>query len=77
MTKYRLYKDETGALCVERLVFPRFKGIVDFENKLSNVKIVERIDEISGSSMEVAMGWAAAMRETGEFLLNHGNKEKN
>lgn len=77
MTKYRLYKDENGALCVERLVFPRFKGIVDFENELSNVKIVERIDEISGSSMDVAMGWAAAMRETGEFLVNHGNKEKN
>lgn len=77
MTKYRLYKDENGTLCVERLVFPRFKGIVDFKSQLSNVKNIERIDEIPGSEMDVAMKWAAVMRETGEFLVNHGDKEKN
>ena len=67
--KFKLY-EENGKQVIERLVFPRFKGIVTM-GQLSDIEDVEWIDDCTD-----AMELARTMRSAGEFLIKGHQIEK-
>lgn len=58
---------------IERLIYPRFKGVITFNSKLSDVEDIEMLD-----SCNDVMLIAKAMREAGYYIINTNfNKNKN
>ena len=62
---FRIYQDG-GRQIIERLSYPRFKGVVTFNSPLSDIEEVELLDK-TNSPTEIAR----AMREAGDFLINY------
>lgn len=66
MSKYfRIYQDGDRQI-IERLSYPRFKGVITFNSPLSDIEEVELLDK-TNSPTEIAR----AMREAGDFLINY------
>ena len=62
---FRIYQDGDKQI-IERLSYPRFKGVVTFNSPLSDIEEVELLDK-TNSPTEIAR----AMREAGDFLINY------
>jgi hypothetical protein len=62
---FRIYQDVDRQI-IERLSYPRFKGVVTFNSPLSDIEEVELLDK-TNSPTEIAR----AMREAGDFLINY------
>jgi hypothetical protein len=65
---FRIYQDGDRQI-IERLSYPRFKGVVTFNSPLSDIEEVELLDK-TNSPTEIAR----AMREAGDFLINYKPK---
>ena len=65
---YRIYQEGDRQI-IERLSYPRFKGVVTFNSPLSDIEEVELLDK-TNSPTEIAR----AMREAGDFLINYKPK---
>lgn len=65
---FRIYQDGDKQI-IERLSYPRFKGVVTFNSPLSGIEEVELLDK-TNSPTEIAR----AMREAGDFLINYKPK---
>ena len=66
-TEHKLYQ-EGDRLIIERLTYPRFKGVVTF-GALSDIEEVTFIDQCK-DVMEIAR----AMREAGDYIVNNNKK---
>ena len=66
---YRIYQDGDRQI-IERLTYPRFKGVITFNSPLSDIEEIELLDK-TNSPTEIAR----AMREAGDFLINYKPKE--
>lgn len=62
---FRIYQDGDKQI-IERLSYPRFKGVVTFNSTLSDIEEVGLLDK-TNSPTEIAR----AMREAGDFLINY------
>ena len=62
---FRIYQDGDRQI-IERLSYPRFKGVITFNSPLSDIEDIELLDE-TNSPTEIAR----AMREAGDFLINY------
>ena len=62
---YRIYQEGYRQI-IERLSYPRFKGVVTFNSPLSDIEDIELLDK-TNSPTEIAR----AMREAGDFLINY------
>jgi len=65
---FKIYQDGARQI-IERLSYPRFKGVITFNSPLSDIEDIELLDEPREPSVI-----ARAMREAGEFLINHKPK---
>ena len=66
MSKYfRIYQDGDRQI-IERLSYPRFKGVVTFNSPLSDIEEIE-VDEDILDAGDIA----TALREAGDFLINY------
>ncbi len=65
---FRIYQDGDRQI-IERLSYPRFKGVITFNNPLSDIEDIELLDK-TNSPTEIAR----AMREAGDFLINYKPK---
>jgi hypothetical protein len=54
---------------IERLSYPRFKGVVTFNGELSDIEDIEVDEDILDAGDIVT-----ALREAGEFLINYKPK---
>jgi len=59
---FRIYQEGDRQI-IERLSYPRFKGVVTFNSPLSDIEL---LDETRDPSVI-----AKAMREAGDFLINY------
>lgn len=62
---FRIYQDGDGQI-IERLSYPRFKGVITFNSPLSDIEEIELLDKTNNPT-EIAR----AMREAGDFLINY------
>ena len=62
---YRIYQEGYRQI-IERLSYPRFKGVVTFNSPLSDIEDIELLDETRDPSVI-----AKTMREAGDFLINY------
>ena len=62
---FRIYQDGDRQI-IERLTYPRFRGVITFNSHLSDIEEVELLDK-TNSPTEIAR----AMREAGDFLINY------
>ena len=62
---FRIYQDGDRQI-IERLSYPRFKGVVTFNSPLSDIEEIELLDK-TNSPTEIAR----AMREAGDFIINY------
>ncbi len=62
---FRIYQEGDRQI-IERLTYPRFKGVITFNSPLSDIEEVELLDK-TNSPTEIAR----AMREAGDFLINY------
>jgi hypothetical protein len=62
---FKIYQDGDRQI-IERLSYPRFKGVITFNSPLSDIEEIELLDK-TNSPTEIAR----AMREAGDFLINH------
>lgn len=62
---FRIYQDGDRQI-IERLSYPRFKGVITFNNPLSDIEEIELLDKTNNPT-EIAR----AMREAGDFLINY------
>jgi len=62
---YRIYQDGDRQI-IERLTYPRFRGVITFNSPLSDIEEVELLDKTNNPT-EIAR----AMREAGDFLINY------
>jgi len=62
---FRIYQDGDRQI-IERLTYPRFKGVITFNSPLSDIEDVELLDKTNNPT-EIAR----AMREAGDFLINY------
>ena len=65
---FRIYQDGDRQI-IERLTYPRFKGVITFNSPLSDIEEIELLDK-TNSPTEIAR----AMREAGDFLINYKPK---
>lgn len=65
---FKIYKQGDKQI-IERLSYPRFKGVITFNNSLSDLEDIELIDKTKNPSVI-----AKAMREAGDFLINYKPK---
>jgi hypothetical protein len=63
--QFKIYQEGNKKI-IERLSYPRFKGVVSFSGTISDIEEVELLDETIDPSVI-----AKAMREAGEYLINH------
>ena len=61
---FRIYQEGENQV-IEKLTYPRFKGLITF-GPLSDIEAIELLDNTT-DPLELAK----ALREAGEFLLNH------
>ena len=66
---FKIHKEGDKQI-IERLSYPRFKGVVTFNSPLSDIEDIELLDETRDPSVI-----AKAMREAGDFLINYKPKE--
>lgn len=64
MSKFKTYQEGDRHI-IESLTFPRFRGIITFNNSLSDIEEITLIDQVVEP-----MILARVMREAGEFLIN-------
>lgn len=63
--KYKIY-EERGRQVIERIAFPRFKGVVTFNAEgASDIEDIEWIDDPEEDVLKLAR----LMRSAGEFLM--------
>ena len=62
---FRIYQDGDRQI-IERLTYPRFKGVITFNNPLSDIEEIE-VDEDILDAGDIA----TALREAGDFLINY------
>ena len=62
---FRIYQDGDKQM-IERLSYPRFTGVITFNNTLSDIEDI-KIDEDVLDAGDIAQ----ALREAGEFILNY------
>lgn len=62
---FKIHKEGDKQI-IERLSYPRFKGVVTFNGSLSDIEEIELLDETIDPSVI-----AKAMREAGDFLINY------
>lgn len=65
---FRIYQDGDRQI-IERLSYPRFKGVVTFNSPLSDIEEIE-VDEDILDAGDIA----TALREAGDFLINYKPK---
>ena len=65
---FRIYQDGDRQI-IERLIYPRFKGVITFNSPLSDIEEIELLDKTNNPT-EIAR----AMREAGDFLINYKPK---
>jgi hypothetical protein len=65
---FKIHKEGDKQI-IERLSYPRFKGVVTFNSPLSDIEEIELLDK-TNSPTEIAR----AMREAGDFLINYKPK---
>ena len=65
---FRIYQDGDRQI-IERLSYPRFKGVITFNSPLSDIEDIELLDETRDPSVI-----AKTMREAGDFLINYKHK---
>ena len=65
---FRIYQDGDRQI-IERLTYPRFRGVITFNSPLSDIEEVELLDKTNNPT-EIAR----AMREAGDFLINYKPK---
>ena len=65
---FRIYQDGDRQI-IERLSYPRFKGVITFSGDLSDIEEIE-VDEDILDAGEIA----TALREAGDFLINYKPK---
>jgi len=54
-----------GRQVIERLTYPRFKGVIAFNSPLSDIENIELLDNCKDPIII-----ARAMREAGDYLIN-------
>ena len=62
---FRIYQDGDRQI-IERLSYPRFKGVITFNSPLSDIEVIELLDETIDPSVI-----AKTIREAGDFLINY------
>ena len=62
---FKIHKEGDKQI-IERLSYPRFKGVITFNSPLSYIEEIELLDK-TNSPTEIAR----AMREAGDFLINY------
>lgn len=62
---FRIYQDGDRQI-IERLSYPRFKGVITFNSPTSDIEEIELLDKTNNPT-EIAR----AMREAGDFLINY------
>lgn len=62
---FRIYQDRDRQI-IERLIYPKFTGVITFNNSLSDIEDIE-IDEDILDAGDIA----TALREAGDFLINY------
>ena len=62
---FRIYQDGDRQI-IERLSYPRFKGVITFNSPTSDIEEIELLDKTNNAT-EIAR----AMREDGDFLINY------
>ena len=62
---FRIYQDGDRQI-IERLSYPRFKGVLTFNSPTSDIEEIELLDKTNNPT-EIAR----AMREAGDFLINY------
>jgi hypothetical protein len=67
--KFRVYQKGDRQI-IERLIYPRFKGLVTFSGSLSDIEDIE-VDEDILDAGDIA----TALREAGDFLINYKGDE--
>jgi len=65
MSKFIIHQDGDRQI-IERLSYPRFKGVITFNSPLSDIEEIELLDE-TNNPIEIAR----AMREAGDFIINY------
>lgn len=62
---FKIYQEGDRQI-IERLTYPRFKGVITFNSPLSDIEEIELLDK-TNSPTEIAR----AMREAGDFIINY------
>jgi hypothetical protein len=62
---FKIYQDGDRQI-IERLSYPRFKGVITFNSPLSDIEEIE-VDEDILDAGDIA----TALREAGDFLINY------
>lgn len=62
---FRIYQEGDRQI-IERLTYPRFKGVITFNSPLSDIEEIELLDK-TNSLTEIAR----ATREAGDFIINY------
>ena len=65
---FRIYQDGDRRI-IERLTYPRFKGVITFNSPLSDIEVIELLDGTIDPSVI-----AKTIREAGDFLINYKPK---
>jgi hypothetical protein len=65
---FKIYQDGDRQI-IERLSYPRFKGVITFNSPLSDIEEIE-VDEDILDAGDIA----TALREAGDFLINYKPK---
>ena len=66
---FRIYQEGDRQI-IERLTYPRFRGVITFNNPLSDIEDIELLDK-TNSPTEIAR----AMREAGDYIINYKPNE--
>jgi hypothetical protein len=62
---FRIYQDGDRQI-IERLTYPRFRGVITFNSPPSDIEEIELLDKTNNPT-EIAR----AMRDAGDFLINY------
>ena len=68
MSKFKIHSKGDKQI-IERLSYPRFKGVITFNSPTSDIEDIELIDEVKD-----ALVMAKALREAGDYLMNYKPK---
>lgn len=65
---FRIYQEGDKQI-IERLIYPRLKGVITFNSSISDIEDIE-VDEDILDAGDIA----TALREAGDFLINYKPK---